>query len=53
MNTILFIYSVVWICLGLFALNNQNPTLDKWQSNLLAILLIVGGCAGAGIALFH
>lgn len=53
MNTFLFIYSVVWICLGLFALNCPNPTLQKWQSNLLAILLIVGGCMGAGITLVH
>lgn len=53
MNTILFILAVMWICLGLFALNCPNPTLQKWQSNLLAIILIVGGCAEAGIALFH
>ena len=49
----LFIFSVMWNCLGLFALNWPNPTLEKWQSNLLAIILIVGGCAGAGITLFH
>ena len=49
----LFIFSVVGICLGFFALNCPNPTLDKWQSNLLAIILIVGGCMGAGVALFH
>ncbi|MCQ2209724.1 MAG: hypothetical protein MJZ34_05480 [Paludibacteraceae bacterium] len=51
MNTFLFIFSVMWICLGLFALKSPNPTLEKWQSNLLAILLVVGGCIGAGVAL--
>lgn len=51
MNIIIFITSVVWICSGFFISN--NPTLDKWQSNLLAILMIVVGCAGAGVALFH
>lgn len=51
MNTFLFIYSVMWICLGLFALTNPNPTLEKWQSNLLAILMVVGGCIGAGVYL--
>lgn len=53
MNIFLFISSVMWICLGLFALNCPNPTLQKWQSNFLAILLVVGGCAGAGVTLFH
>lgn len=51
MNTILFITSIVWICMGLFASKCPNPTLEKWQSNLLAILMIVVGCAGAGVSL--
>lgn len=51
MNIFLFIYSIAWICLGFFALKCPNPTLEKWQSNFLAILFIVGGCIGAGVAL--
>lgn len=54
MNIFLFIYSVVWICLGIFLLNSQNPIFEEWESILLvAVLLIVFGCAGAGVALFH
>lgn len=48
---ITLLVSIIWICLGLFALICPNPTLEKWQSNLLAIILIVGGCIGAGVSL--
>lgn len=53
MNTILFICYVICICLGLFLLNSQNPIFEKWESILLmAVLLIVFGCAKAGVILF-
>lgn len=51
MNIFPFIYSVVWICLSLFVLICPIPILEKWQSNFLAILSIIGGCIGVGVAL--
>lgn len=54
MNTFLFIGCVICICLGIFLLNSKNPIFEEWESILLAaVLLIIFGCAGAGVVLFE
>lgn len=52
MNTILFILCVMWIWLGICILKCPDTILEKWFSNMLAIILIVYGCAKAGVILF-
>lgn len=51
----LFIFFGICICLGIFFLFNfENPIFEKWESILLAgVLLIVFGCAGIGAALYN
>lgn len=52
MTTIfLFIFYVFWICAGLYILTSENPNLE--HTGVLGIIAIVGGCAGAGTAMFH
>lgn len=53
MYVLIFICSVVWICLGLFVLTRPNHVLNDLQFKLLAIIMIVHGCTGAGVALVH
>ena len=53
MTTFIFIGFVICICLGIFILNSQNPIFEEWLFILLAVVLIVCGCIGAGVTLSH
>lgn len=53
MDIVLFIFFVICICRGLRDLTSENPISDSWAFILLDVLLVVCGCAGAGVALFN
>lgn len=44
-------FFIICICLGIFALASDDPIFEEWDVILLAVLMIVCGCMGAGVYL--
>lgn len=53
MDIVLFIFFVICICRCIYDLTSETPISDSWAFILLAVLLVVSRCAGAGVALFN